>query len=395
MKRIYSISVIIIIVSCGSPNGDLYEIDPNTFVENKITLAEIADDVHYILLDDSIPIVSFKYIITSDHVYIAAKDVGILKFNLEGKLIKKIGSKGRGPDEYLHGMEFTIDDRTGNVFVIDPNKIKVYSPNGNFLRDISLEGYFDDRPMPDEIEIFNSLIFLADYVRRGDSKYYWIFLDTLGNLVSVKKNSIPPFETNWVEDGSIYIFHNKLFYYNLFNDTIFSICPDLNYKVEYLFAKGDHRRARSKIEYNSFSQVQVALYTLFMTHSMFETEHFIIFTYNYLERHALCLIDKKTKKTYILYKNIEFPQSLVKSIGSIINDIDGGIPLTYLQYYNNNDNEYITSLINAYDLKKFLSSEEFKNSTPKYPEKKKELEKLAASLKETDNPVLVLVRLKE
>jgi len=394
MKRLYFISVIII-VSCGSPNGNLYEIDPTSFVENKITLAEIADDVHYILLDDSIPIVSFKYIVTSDNIYIAAKDVGILKYDRQGRLIKKIGSKGRGPDELIYGIDFIVDDITGNVFVIDPDKIKTYSPNGNFLRDISLEGYFDDRPIPDEIEIFNSLLFLADYVRRGDSKYYWIFLDTLGNLVSVKKNSIPPFETNWVEDGSIYKFHNKLFYYNLFNDTIFSIYPDLSYKGEYLFAKGDHRRSRSKIEYNSFSQVQAALYTLFMTHDMFETKHFIIFSYNYLERHALCLIEKETKKTFILYKYAEFPQSLVKSIGSIVNNIDGGIPLTYLQYYNENDNEYITTLINAFNLKAYISSDDFKNSTPKYPEKKEELKKLAASLKETDNPVLVLVRLKE
>jgi len=36
----------------------------------------------------------------------------------------------------------------------------------------------------------------------------------------------------------------------------------------------------------------------------------------------------------------------------------------------------------------------FKNSTPKYPEKKKELATLADSLKETDNPVLIMLRLK-
>ena len=36
-----------------------------------------------------------------------------------------------------------------------------------------------------------------------------------------------------------------------------------------------------------------------------------------------------------------------------------------------------------------------KTLLPKYPEKKKELEKLANSLKETDNPVLIIVRLKK
>jgi hypothetical protein len=46
-------------------------------------------------------------------------------------------------------------------------------------------------------------------------------------------------------------------------------------------------------------------------------------------------------------------------------------------------------------IQSLLTKKEFKNSAPKYPEKKKELEKLANSLKETDNPVLKLVRLKK
>jgi hypothetical protein len=49
----------------------------------------------------------------------------------------------------------------------------------------------------------------------------------------------------------------------------------------------------------------------------------------------------------------------------------------------------------TYKLKDLISSDDFKNSTPKYPEKKKYLEKLANSLDENDNPVLMLVKLKE
>jgi hypothetical protein len=55
----------------------------------------------------------------------------------------------------------------------------------------------------------------------------------------------------------------------------------------------------------------------------------------------------------------------------------------------------LISWIDAIKLKAHVTSETFLNSTPKYPEKKKELEKLANSLKETDNPVLMLVKLKK
>jgi hypothetical protein len=50
--------------------------------------------------------------------------------------------------------------------------------------------------------------------------------------------------------------------------------------------------------------------------------------------------------------------------------------------------------VNAFELKQFISSKAFKLSNPKYPGKKKELEKLANSLDENDNPVLMIVKLK-
>ena len=85
-------------------------------------------------------------------------------------------------------------------------------------------------------------------------------------------------------------------------------------------------------------------------------------------------------------------QVLFNTGQGITNDIDGGpniLPKT------TKDDNTIIALVNALEFKKHVASEEFKNSAPKYPEKKKELEKLANSLKETDNPVLMMIRLKK
>jgi hypothetical protein len=56
---------------------------------------------------------------------------------------------------------------------------------------------------------------------------------------------------------------------------------------------------------------------------------------------------------------------------------------------------YLVYGIDAFKLKEHVASKAFKNSKPKYPEKKKALEKLVNSLDENDNPVLMLVKLKE
>lgn len=53
------------------------------------------------------------------------------------------------------------------------------------------------------------------------------------------------------------------------------------------------------------------------------------------------------------------------------------------------------SLIDAITLKDHVQSETFADTKAKYPEKKEALIKLADSLKETDNPVLIVVTPKE
>jgi hypothetical protein len=80
--------------------------------------------------------------------------------------------------------------------------------------------------------------------------------------------------------------------------------------------------------------------------------------------------------------------------GGIVNNLDCGTKFRSISYFVENGQEYLIGSVNAFKLKAHVASEAFKNSTPKYPEKKKELEKLANSLKETDNPVLMIVRLK-
>jgi hypothetical protein len=51
--------------------------------------------------------------------------------------------------------------------------------------------------------------------------------------------------------------------------------------------------------------------------------------------------------------------------------------------------------MDAMTLKKYVISEDFENALVKDPKKKSELKKLADSLNETDNPVLIIVTPKE
>ena len=390
MRSTFLSILVLLTISCRPDENGIFEIDPKKFVDNKITLSEIANDIKYIPLDNSFPIgITYTLRITKEHIYLSIKEVGIVQFDRNGKFIRKIGSRGKGPGEYRYGMSFTVDDLTGNVYVLDRGIVKVYSPSGIFLRDILLKEYAGGYGFSD-LEIFNSLLFFPDYIPTGDSKYSWVFIDTLGHLVATKKNSVPPFQSGIETEGSTYKFENKLFYSNYFNDTIFSISSNLSNSGAYLFAQGDHRWPKERIDIESES-----IYRLFRHAGMFETNRFIVFVYAYLERYTYCLIDKKTKETILANKYEETPGRFTKYKPWLINDLDGGMPLSgNINYYSEHEEEFITTLINPFDLKTYVASAEFKSNISKYPEKKGYLEKLVNSLKETDNPVLMMIKLK-
>jgi hypothetical protein len=390
MSYIYIAALFLTVISCKSRQGDLFIISPQTFADNKITLAEIADDIKYVPLDNTFPIaVTFGLKINDYSIYLSVKDIGIVQFDRNGSFIRKIGNIGRGPGEY-QGMSFTVDEDNKRIYVLDKNRINVYSYSGSFLRDFPYKEYISGGA--GGIELFNNLLFIPDYIHYPNAKFNWIFLDTLGNLVFQKKNSVVPNKSVQPLKGSFYRFGNRLFYFNVINDTIFSITPDFKDRAAYLFSNDTSRRP-----VDGFSVIP-QLNNLFRTGIMFETSNFIFLDYGYQDKAAILIINKKTKKTFLAYQDEKVFNKLVHTIPCIPNNLDGGLSLStlpFLYYYVEDNSEFLASLISTFDLKTYIISDDFKSSNPKYPDKKKELEKLASSLKETDNPVLMLVRLKK
>lgn len=75
-----------------------------------------------------------------------------------------------------------------------------------------------------------------------------------------------------------------------------------------------------------------------------------------------------------------------------VNDIDGGLPFWPDSQPNG---QYLVKAIDAFELKGYVSGNEFRNSNAIYPEKKIALEQLAGNLKYEDNLVLLIVKLKK
>ena len=126
MRGVFLVFLLFIGISCNTPIDDIYKIDPADLGTNPISLKDIADDIQYIPLDNKIPFTNLKYIISKNSIYVSVRDTGILEFSRNGMLIRTIGSRGIGPGEFSLGMDFTVDEITGKVYVLDYRKILVY-----------------------------------------------------------------------------------------------------------------------------------------------------------------------------------------------------------------------------------------------------------------------------
>ncbi len=386
-KTKYLLLIFILLLSCNPKNMELYHFDPRILTEKKIILSEISDEISYLPLDNQLNLgmIYNDIIVINKSIFFSTRENGVLVFNFKGQLIRKIGNKGRGPGEYTYCHQFTVDEKRETVYILDQNEIKVFSTSGNFIRKLSLHDYAGTI---NTFESFNSKLFISFLPQSEGTKYDWIIIDTLGNLVKKKDRSLFPFKSAWLISGENYKYDNKVFYWDHFSDTVFSLSSELKEKPSFIIASGDHRMPKS-----DFSFEQHAKYLNLK--QIIETKEFIIIRYHYFKP-ALVLINKKSKKHFLSYLEGNDNGYLAWDLsGGIKNDLDGGMYFLPNNCFIENGCEYLLGLISPFQLKEFIEGDEFKNSVPKYPEKKKNLEKIGKDLKETDNPVIVVVRLKK
>jgi hypothetical protein len=373
------IMIFLILSSCQSKKEpDVITINPLNAVEGEVRLSEFTDDITYIPLDNKILFQHPNRIeVTKDHFIMATFPTGIMVFDRKGTFRNKIGAMGRGPGEYQFGLHFTIDPENELVYIYDRPKIISYTFSGELVREFSIhdfDGYFWG------IYYSNGKLFLAGALLYGRPTYDWLILDTLGNLYSKKYSSVQEFKTKYPGRSGFLTQRNRIYYWNNFNDTIFLLQNETHQPGMYF---------ENLQPFVDFPMDDMGKY--FDPQIVINSDNYLFLTY-FHEKLRNFAVFKLSNQELINYA--KQPISSIRGPG-LINDIDGGPNFSPEHCFREDGREYLISWINAFELITHIESEAFRNSTPKFPEKKKELEKLAASLDENDNPVLMLVKLKK
>jgi len=361
-------------------NLDTYDIIEQPKVK-KIKLSELGfKDIKLIPLEtnDKNLIAKITDIRFGDEFFLIQDYANLLKFKDDGRFETKIGTKGRGPNEFTVIHDFDIDKKSRRIFIVSgwQGKFFVYNENGRFIRTFKCPlntTHF-------RISVDGILCYSINSFANITISYNLV--DSTGYIIKGFPNKYPfnPPKGRYlvfIFENLFYKHNNQLFKKEISSDTIYCFENSL-FKPHVVIHQG-RRLITSEVRSN-LSPEQISQ-NYFQQMNLFEFGDYIY--YEFLMNGNLYGFLGSIKQ------NLE---CTINPMEGIINDLNGG-PNIWPKAIK--DDNTLVAWIDVLKLKNYVSSEKFINSKPLYPEKKKELEKLASSLKETDNPVLILVSLKK
>jgi hypothetical protein len=397
----------VLLTACGTKNlkevNDLRYIDVAGGVGKSRTfnLSEIADSIEYIPLETTSESLIGKIFanliyLENNVLYIILQEESLKIFNKKGEYINTFRKKGRGPGEYEFLANIDIDYNSGNIYIKGHRKIIEYKNNSEYIRTI----YF-----PENKEIDCSRL-SSDFKSIGNHfliNYYIIKKNSIHSAIVIDSNSrlkkiieYPLEEQMFIKKLSritdinrpkIIKYKNNIRIINGVNKYVLNIAEDLSIDTAYIFNFGKY-----DVKTKSITNLLPDAPYLWQRLGAFESDNYLFlmmhvgpilkkptilldahgkeFNYN----HACSIFNKKTGEFSFI------DQPMPYKLG-FKDDFEGGPPVWPL--YISADN-YMISIMTAFN---FISFTQENSVSDK-------LKAMAGKLKETDNHILVKVKLK-
>jgi hypothetical protein len=395
-------------------NDSLVSIDIEANYENMevINLSRFACKIRYVKLDlnESFAFSYISQLEQSGNLLLISDMTSCLLFDTTGRFLTKIGTRGRGPGEYnyISDLEITPD---GKVYIKDLYDLLEYKTDGTFVKEYPNFFLKKEKDFLSVFSIVNDSLFFCHIPNStGIKDYRAMITDRKGNAVVSYKNFLK-FErekevASTQENRAImYRFGGNLHYKTIFEDTLFILNENFRLVPEYVFNLGKFKEPISEIS----NLANRNMFKYFYLNKVFETKNYLFpvcqfgenfpakrstprsvpiqtlkpIMYNTTE--ALGIFDKKTGKLAFC-KPTSTDNPLFTS--GLYNDIDAGPRFKPDNMINDST---MVMYIRVQELIDHVAGEDFKNNTPKYSERKVELEKFVKSLTPFDNPVLMFV----
>lgn len=387
--------VAILMIACNKKNV----VSAANNDEEKLSLIDLKKDypkltlnwqdiatVEYVALETSEDVLIETYnniFLTDETIIVCNKSEGsIFTFDRKGKFLSKFNHKGGSGQEYMNILCITYDEDSREISIYDilKRQIIVYSPEGKFIRSIPVQ----NKGSLNTLNSFDKNLYLVCYTKypkNGEiERNSYRFISKIdGSIVDTISSPIAKFvpERFWRDNGLlIFCFTQPILKVksgfilaDISSDTIYNITNDRKIKPVYFrtpslsetsyplvlnaYLKNDNYFFFGKTDYDyqapTYKGIQEKL-------DKVEEESYVL--------------DLKTNKLYVDdFHNADYPEN-----NTLAQD---------LSFNEMNNNQYVHQYM-SYKLVKAL--EESKLSG--------QLKVIASSLKDDDNPVLMLIKFK-
>lgn len=416
MRTKLLILVMILFCSCDnkkskeSNNSDsVIRIDLLSEPKSTVTkLSECASNVEYIPLQTTnnslLGEFAVKIVSVDNKIYIKNSGLGgeIMCFDIAGKFLFKLQNLGRGPEEYTFITDFDVssDNKILTVLSNVDRKLIAYgiSDTGyTFRSSLSLK---DPIPLTIGIVPETDYTFLAIEPWNITAPYLSLVISSNGDTIHFKPNCYGSRQDRrgaFTRTGIVYSNEKVLCFKEVFSDTVFYVdIKEKSFKPRIIF--DTHGTFVTPEIWGHPERAGDHLTSIF---GIYETLRFVFYYYWENRVYNCRLFDKTTKTKHNLdigtYNETiaNIPRDVEKI--KLKDDLCGGPDFNQdIRDLNSHCSDgKLFSLVDAITLKKYVSSEDFKNARVLNLKNKNKLKNLADSINETDNPVMIVVTLKD
>ncbi|MFA5817397.1 MAG: 6-bladed beta-propeller [Bacteroidales bacterium] len=359
----------------------------------EILLSSIATDIEYIPLETSPECLlgepqNLKVTVLDKYIVVNSK--GLRLFDKKGKYLRTIGRIGKGPQEYSSSEMFVIDEKNGRVDILDTSRDRLvsYRITGEFIRDIRVAEHAA-KITRDESGRIGVMYLPWDQDVKDTARFEWISEE--GNLIK----SIPLYVgrpkdggDTWLIGAKLYWNQNTLVFAEWPFDTLYYLADDHAWKPLWIPKIGSNKMPREvglnldrwEAERNDFTSVMINS----------ESSRYLFFDGEKKEKFGIVIYDKMTSAGRWM-PGVITEDSL--NMETLINDLDGGIPVRSTML-TGAQGDYYVSLLSPFELIAKFKAHPKSDLPLARPELREKLFKLVDRLKDDDNPIVMIVKLK-
>jgi len=367
MKNVFLLFLAMLIISCNSKpklnSIQLFELS-KIDIKFSISLDSIVSAAEIIPLEknDSCLIGKITSLAESEKFFFVVSNNILYKFDKLGKFIKKIGTEGRGPQEYLAIKNIEVDEEKKIIYILDngSKKILKFGYDGSFISFLKLN-------LPNYSYVGSFFLYKDRVILRMQNNsvrmeiYSYNELSRKWDTLSMKERDMVTGEGVLGEEFNFGPPDEPLLF-NYFNDTVYKL-KDFKLVPDYLIETGDYK---------------------------FTFEELINLLYNPIPGSKIQIFNiiKGGKYTFVFYTVTKFNNKQWNSFLALYNNETG----SYYQNVRLTNDKYDYMSLTAYDL---IFSGNTEESIIKIQNPVGLIESgTLFNVKEDDNPVLIKYKIK-